>query len=102
MLSLLLDDDAEGAGLVGFSLYKHGAKVLRGTQNAAYQSVILLIFKKFQSLTPINVENRNKTTPENLMHLNVRVCQPTKEDDMVITLASLNRTAVEGRDTGDY
>ena len=35
----------------------------------------------------------NKTTPENLMHLNGRVCQPTKEDGMVITLASLNRTA---------
>jgi len=35
----------------------------------------------------------NKTTAENLMHLNERVCQPTKEDGMVITLASLNRTA---------
>ena len=35
----------------------------------------------------------NKTTPENLMHLNNRVCQPTKEDGMVITLASLNKTA---------
>jgi tetratricopeptide (TPR) repeat protein len=35
----------------------------------------------------------NKTTPENLMHLNERVCQPRKEDGMVITLASLNRTA---------
>ena len=35
----------------------------------------------------------NKTTPENLMHLNERVCQPTKEDGMIITLASLNRTA---------
>ena len=35
----------------------------------------------------------NKTTPENLMQLNERVCQPTKEDGMVITLASLNRTA---------
>ena len=35
----------------------------------------------------------NKTTPENLMHLNERVCHPTKEDGMVITLASLNRTA---------
>ena len=35
----------------------------------------------------------NKTTPENLMHLNERVCQPTKEDGIVITLASLNRTA---------
>ena len=35
----------------------------------------------------------NKTTPENLMHLNERVCQPMKEDGMVITLASLNRTA---------
>ena len=33
----------------------------------------------------------NKTTPENLMHLNERVCQPTKEDGTVITLASLNR-----------
>lgn len=35
----------------------------------------------------------NKTTPENLMHLNERVGQPTKEDGMVITLASLNKTA---------
>ena len=35
----------------------------------------------------------NKTTPENLMHLNERVCQPTKEDGMVITLASVNKTA---------
>ncbi len=35
----------------------------------------------------------NKTTPENLMHLNERVCQPKKEDGMVITLASLNKTA---------
>ena len=35
----------------------------------------------------------NKTTPETLMHLNERVCQPTKEDGMIITLASLNRTA---------
>lgn len=35
----------------------------------------------------------NKTTPENLMHLNKRVCQPTKEDGTVITLASLNKTA---------
>ena len=35
----------------------------------------------------------NKTTPENLMHLNERVCQPTQQDGMVITLASLNKTA---------
>ena len=35
----------------------------------------------------------NKTTPENLMHLNERVGLPTKVDGMVITLASLNRTA---------
>ena len=35
----------------------------------------------------------NKTTPETLMHLNERVCQPTKEDGTVITLASLNKTA---------
>lgn len=35
----------------------------------------------------------NKTTPENLMHLNERVCQPTKEDGAVITLASINWTA---------
>ena len=35
----------------------------------------------------------NKTTPEILMHLNERVCQPTKEDGTVITLASLNKTA---------
>jgi len=35
----------------------------------------------------------NRTTPENLMHLNERVGLPTKEDGMVITLASLNKTA---------
>lgn len=35
----------------------------------------------------------NKTTPENLMHLNERVGQPKKEDGMVITLASINKTA---------
>ena len=35
----------------------------------------------------------NKTTPEILMHLNERVCQPTKDDGMVITLTSLNRNA---------
>lgn len=35
----------------------------------------------------------NKTMPENLMHLNERVSQPTKEDGAVITLASLNKTA---------
>ena len=35
----------------------------------------------------------NKTTPENLMQLNERVCQPTKEDGIVITLTSLNKTA---------
>lgn len=35
----------------------------------------------------------NKTTPENLMHLNERICSPTKEDGAVITLASLNKTA---------
>ena len=35
----------------------------------------------------------NKTTPENLMHLNERVCMPTKNDGAVITLASLNKTA---------
>lgn len=35
----------------------------------------------------------NRTTPENLMHLNGRVGQPTKEDGMVITLASVNKTA---------
>ena len=35
----------------------------------------------------------NKVTPEDLMHLNERVCQPTKEDGMVITLASRNSTA---------
>ena len=35
----------------------------------------------------------NKTTPENLMHLNERVSLPTKEDGTVITLASLNKTA---------
>lgn len=35
----------------------------------------------------------NKVTPENIMHLNQRVCQPDKEDGLVITLASLNKTA---------
>ena len=35
----------------------------------------------------------NKTMPEDLMHLNERVGMPTKEDGMVITLASLNKTA---------
>ena len=35
----------------------------------------------------------NKVTPEDLMHLNERVCLPTKEDGMVITLASRNSTA---------
>lgn len=35
----------------------------------------------------------NKTTPEDLMHLNERVSQPSKEDGMVITLASHNNTA---------
>ena len=35
----------------------------------------------------------NKVTPENIMHLNQRVKQPQSQDDMVITLASLNKTA---------
>ena len=35
----------------------------------------------------------NKVTPENIMHLNQRVKQPTRDDGMVITLASLNKTA---------
>ncbi|MBQ7664905.1 MAG: AAA family ATPase [Bacteroidaceae bacterium] len=35
----------------------------------------------------------NKVTPENIMHLNQRVLQPKTEDGMVITLASLNKTA---------
>jgi len=35
----------------------------------------------------------NKVTPENIMHLNQRVKQPTPDDGMVITLASLNKTA---------
>lgn len=35
----------------------------------------------------------NKTTPEDLMHLNERVCHPRKEDGMVLTLASRNCTA---------
>ncbi len=35
----------------------------------------------------------NKVTPENIMHLNQCVKQPTPEDGMVITLASLNKTA---------
>ena len=35
----------------------------------------------------------NRVTPETLMHLNSRVCQPTKEDGLVITLTSRNDTA---------
>lgn len=35
----------------------------------------------------------NKATPENLMRLNGRVGTPAKEDGMVITLASVNKTA---------
>ena len=35
----------------------------------------------------------NRATPENLMHMNERVGLPTKEDGMVITLASINKTA---------
>ncbi len=35
----------------------------------------------------------NKVTPENIMRLNQRVTQPQAEDGMVITLASLNKTA---------
>ena len=37
----------------------------------------------------------SKVTPEAIMHLNQRVCQPKKEDGLVITLASLNKTANE-------
>lgn len=35
----------------------------------------------------------NKVTPEDIMHLNQRVTVPQGEDGMVITLASLNKTA---------
>ena len=35
----------------------------------------------------------NKVTPENIMHLNQRITQPQSKDDMIITLASLNKTA---------
>ena len=35
----------------------------------------------------------NKMTPEDMMHLNERVCMPKKEDGTVITLASRNCTA---------
>ncbi len=35
----------------------------------------------------------NKVTPDNLAHLNSRVVQPRQEDGMVITLASINKTA---------
>jgi tetratricopeptide (TPR) repeat protein len=35
----------------------------------------------------------NKVTPENIMHLNQRTTQPQSKDDMIITLASLNKTA---------
>jgi hypothetical protein len=39
---------------------KHGAKILRGTQNTAEQSVILLIFKDFQKSGRRSVENRKE------------------------------------------
>lgn len=35
----------------------------------------------------------NKVTPEDIMHLNERVLQPKNDDGMVITLASVNKTA---------
>lgn len=35
----------------------------------------------------------NKVTPEDIMHLNGRVCTPTEKDGAVITLASINKTA---------
>ena len=35
----------------------------------------------------------NKVTPEDLMRLNSRVCQPTEKDGIVITLASVNKTS---------
>ncbi|MCQ2280027.1 MAG: DEAD/DEAH box helicase [Bacteroidales bacterium] len=35
----------------------------------------------------------NKITPEDIMHLNQRVIQPSSEDGMVITLSSHNKTA---------
>lgn len=35
----------------------------------------------------------NKVTPENIIHLNKRVTQPQNKDSIVITLASLNKTA---------
>ena len=35
----------------------------------------------------------NRTTPEDLMYLNERVCEPMKADGTVITLTSLNKTA---------
>ena len=35
----------------------------------------------------------NKVTPEDLVRLNSRVCHPTDTDGMVITLASVNKTA---------
>lgn len=37
----------------------------------------------------------NRATSEDLMHLNERVCMPTKKDGAVITLASVNKTADE-------
>lgn len=37
----------------------------------------------------------NRATHEDLMHLNERVCMPTKEDGAVITLASVNKIADE-------
>jgi len=48
---------------VTLSAYKHAAKLVRATQKANYQSVILLIFKKIKALRLINVENRKKHIP---------------------------------------
>ena len=35
----------------------------------------------------------NKVTPEDIMNLNKRIMNPTNDDDMVITLTSINKTA---------
>lgn len=52
---------------------------------------------------------KNRITPENIMHLNNRVCTPTDEDGMVITLTavrsvadSINEQRLNAIDTKEY
>lgn len=54
------------------------------------------VYRQDEDLTFLRIlENvrLNKVTPEDIMNLNARVAIPSPEDGMVITLASLNKTA---------